>query len=116
MSADTTDIIDLTGEWHAIVSDHEDNPAPEPESTTTATLHDDNNENTMPDALESPIVRAWLQRHQGSDAARGGEEPELELEMREVSEDGNEAKDAEKDGEEEEDEQQEEEEEVPEEH
>ncbi|KAJ9091160.1 hypothetical protein QFC20_007718 [Naganishia adeliensis] len=90
---------------HTYSLDHEDNPAPKPESTNIATLHDGNDDDTMLNALKSAIGQSSLQRHEGSDAAGGGEELELEPEMQELAEGGNEAKDAEKDGEEEEDEQ-----------
>ena len=59
----------------------------------------------MPDALESAIVQSWLQRHEGTDAAGGGEDLELELEMQELAEGRYDADDAEKEGEEEDDEQ-----------
>jgi hypothetical protein len=58
------------------------------------------------------MVQSWLQRHEGTDAAAGGEDLELELEMQELAEGMHDAEDAEKEGEEEDDEQEEEEKEV----
>ena len=107
-----TDIIDLTEEHDAIVSDHDNDSAPDPKSGAIATPDADEDDDAMPDALESAIVQSWLQRHEGTDAAGGGEDLELELEMQELAEGRHDAEGAEKEGEEEDDEQEEEEEEV----
>lgn len=104
-----TDIIDLTEEHDAIVSDHDNGSAPDPKSGAIATSDADEDDDAMPDALESAIVQSWLQRHEGTDAAGGGEDLELELEMQELAEGRHDAEDAEK---EEDDEQEEEMEEV----
>jgi hypothetical protein len=83
-----TDIIDRTEEHDAKLSDFDNDSTPDPESGAIATPDADEDDDAMPDALESAIVQSWLQRHEGMNAAGGGEDLELELEMQDLAAEG----------------------------